>query len=75
MQGPGMSAAFSRKPTVQLCLERIYARLAIGGCMILDDYNGWRGCRKATDAFVAEKRDLVLEATKPNAVILRIEAQ
>lgn len=56
---------------VQLCLERIYPRLSTGGVMILDDYNAWRGCRKAADAFLADKRDLVVITTKPNAVILR----
>lgn len=56
---------------VRLCLERIYAQLPIGGFMILDDYNAYQGCRKATDAFLAENRDLVLVATTPNAVIRR----
>jgi asparagine synthase (glutamine-hydrolysing) len=59
---------------VLLCLERIYARLSVGGCMILDDYNAWRGCRKAADAFLADKPDLVLTATRPNAIILRVAA-
>ena len=59
---------------VRLCLERIYARLAVGGCMILDDYNDYRGCRKAADAFLAEKPDLVLVTPRPNALIRRIAA-
>ena len=57
---------------VQLCLERIYPHLSVGGVMILDDYNAWRGCRKAADAFLADKRDLKVVTTKPNAVILRV---
>lgn len=60
---------------VRLCLERIYAQLAVGGYMILDDYNAYRGCRKATDGFLAEKRDLVLLASAPNAIIRRTHAQ
>jgi O-methyltransferase len=60
---------------VRLCLERIYAHLAVGGCMILDDYNDFRGCRKAADGFLAEKPDLALVATAPNAIIRRIATQ
>ena len=60
---------------VRLCLERIHERLAVGGCMILDDYNDFRGCRKAADGFLAEKPDLELVATAPNAIIRRIAVQ
>lgn len=60
---------------VRLCLERIYAQLAVGGYMILDDYNAYQGCRKATDGFLAEKPDLVLVAGAPNAIIRRARAQ
>lgn len=35
------------------CLERIAPNLSIGGSKILDDYNDWGGCRKATDEFLA----------------------
>ena len=57
---------------VRLCLERIYEHLAVGGYMILDDYNDYRGCRAATDGFLAEKSDLVLVTTTPNALIRRV---
>lgn len=60
---------------VRLCLERIYQHLAVGGCMILDDYNDFRGCRKAADGFLAEKPDLVLVASAPNAIICRVRAE
>ena len=59
---------------VLLCLERIYAHLAVGGCMILDDYNDYRGCRTATDSFLKDKPDLRLIATAPNAVVMRVAA-
>jgi hypothetical protein len=38
---------------VLTCLERITPHLSIGACIILDDYNDWGGCRKATDEFLA----------------------
>lgn len=36
---------------VMTCLERITPRLVVGGSIILDDYQDWSGCRKATDKF------------------------
>lgn len=35
-------------------LEHLYPRLASGGVLIIDDYECWRGARKATDEFFAE---------------------
>jgi predicted O-methyltransferase YrrM len=37
---------------VLTCLERIFPRLVEGGSIILDDYNDWGGCRKATDEYL-----------------------
>ncbi|WP_309385001.1 TylF/MycF/NovP-related O-methyltransferase [Cerasicoccus frondis] len=37
---------------VMTCLERIYPKLVVGGCIILDDYMDWGGCRKATDEYL-----------------------
>lgn len=37
---------------VRTCLQRVWPRLSIGGCVILDDYHDWGGCRKATDEFL-----------------------
>lgn len=34
-------------------LEVLYPRLQSGGVLILDDYNYWRGCRKAVDEYFA----------------------
>lgn len=59
---------------VQFCLERIYERLAIGGFIVLDDYNDYVGCRKAVDAFLAEKPDMVLLGTRGNAALQRARA-
>jgi O-methyltransferase len=59
---------------VKLCLERIYPHLAVGGCMILDDYNDYQGCRKAVDEFLVGKADLVMVRSSPNALIRRLGA-
>jgi asparagine synthase (glutamine-hydrolysing) len=37
---------------VRTCLERVWPWLPVGGCVILDDYHDWGGCRKATDEFL-----------------------
>ena len=36
---------------VKICLERIVPKLVVGGSVILDDYNDWSGCKKATDEY------------------------
>lgn len=41
---------------VMTCLERIVPRLIPGGAIVLDDYNAWSGCRKATDEYFAGER-------------------
>ncbi|WP_348243103.1 TylF/MycF/NovP-related O-methyltransferase [Leptolyngbya sp. DQ-M1] len=33
--------------SVTLVLETFYPRLAIGGCVVLDDFGHWEGCREA----------------------------
>lgn len=38
---------------VLTCLQRITPHLSVGGSIILDDYNDWGGCRKATDYFLS----------------------
>jgi len=38
---------------VKTCLARVFPHLSVGGCLILDDYHDWGGCRKATDQFLA----------------------
>jgi hypothetical protein len=39
---------------VKVSLERIIPQLVVGGSVILDDYNDWSGCRKATDEYFEE---------------------
>ena len=38
---------------VKVSLERIFPFLSPGGCIVLDDYHDWGGCKKATDEFLA----------------------
>lgn len=42
---------------VMVCLERIVPHLSPGGAIIIDDYSDWSGCREATDAYFADKKD------------------
>jgi hypothetical protein len=42
--------------SVMTCLTRIVPALPIGGRLIIDDYDAWSGCRKAIDAYFADKR-------------------
>ncbi len=35
-------------------LEHLYDRLSPGGILIIDDYGGWEGSRKATEEFLAK---------------------
>jgi asparagine synthase (glutamine-hydrolysing) len=43
--------------SVLTCLERITPVLIPGGTLVIDDYEHWSGCRKAVDAYFADKRD------------------
>jgi SAM-dependent methyltransferase len=43
--------------SVMTCLERIAPVLVPGGVLVIDDYHRWSGCRKAVDAYFADKRD------------------
>jgi len=37
--------------STRVCLEHLYPKVSSGGVVILDDYNGWEGSRKATDEY------------------------
>jgi O-methyltransferase len=37
--------------STKICLEHLYPLVSPGGIIILDDYNCWEGCRKATDEY------------------------
>jgi O-methyltransferase len=51
---------------VRLCLERIFPVLSPGGYIVLDDYNTYGGCRKATDEFLQARTDVEIVSRKPN---------
>jgi hypothetical protein len=41
--------------STRICLEHLYDRVVPGGFIILDDYNGVEGCKRATDEFTAAR--------------------
>jgi hypothetical protein len=51
------------------CLERITPFLVPGGRMVLDDYFHWSGCRKAVDAYFANRPGYLLERRKKIHVV------
>jgi len=56
---------------VSFCLETIYPHLSPGGFIILDDYNDYGGCRRATDAFLERHADMELRSATSNAILYR----
>ncbi len=59
---------------VLTCLEQIFPNLVVGGSIILDDYNDWGGCRKATDAYLANfKGQYKLDDSAVSMKITRIK--
>jgi O-methyltransferase len=42
--------------STKICLEHLYPSLSPGGILILDDYNCWEGCRKATDEYRSQNQ-------------------
>jgi O-methyltransferase len=57
---------------VKLCLQRIVPKLSIGGYVVLDDYNDYGGCRRATDEFMESNRAFEILAHAPNFVFRRV---
>lgn len=41
--------------STKCCLENLWDQLSPGGRLIIDDYGGWQGCRKAVDEFFAAR--------------------
>lgn len=37
--------------STKVCFDHLYSRLSKGGIVLLDDYNCWEGCKKATDEY------------------------
>ena len=59
---------------VKECLAFAWRRLALGGFIVLDDYNDWKGCALATDEFLRENPGAILLRSQPHAVITRASA-
>lgn len=58
---------------VMTCLRRVFPKLVRGGCIILDDYQDWGGCRKATDEYLQEiAGQFALDDTAGSRKIARI---
>lgn len=71
---PEMTIAFAHVDCdwyepVMLCLDYIAPRLSPAGMIILDDYNDWPGCKKATDEFCARHPELEVKRTQPHCVL------
>jgi O-methyltransferase len=59
--------------SVVFCLEAARKYLREGGYIIVDDYNDYKGCKTAVDAFVSRHAaEFSLIADQPHAVIRRI---
>ncbi len=56
---------------VSFCLGAIHPHLAPGGFIVLDDYNDYGGCRRASDEFLARHADMELRSAATNAVLRR----
>lgn len=54
---------------VSYCLAFVWPRLSEGGYIVLDDYNEWSGCRKATDHFLKFRPEAKCLRFHPHAVI------
>ena len=57
--------------SVMICLQRIEPYLVKGGVLIIDDYYTWAGCRKAVDAYFANKKDEFEFCNKSRLHIIR----
>lgn len=58
---------------VKTCLERIYPKLIVGGAIVLDDYNVWGGCKKATDEYFSSvKGEYVMDDSAVSMKITKL---
>lgn len=61
----------------RICLEFFYPRMALGGIILLDEYNDppWPGCTKAVDEFMADKPERLAGITMDNHTKSHIRKQ
>lgn len=57
---------------VKTCLEQIWPNLVTNGCIILDDYYYWGGCKKATDEFFLNKTDYIMENNSGSMKVIKL---
>ena len=57
--------------SIMVCLRRIEPQLALGGLLVIDDYEAWSGCRKAVDEYFRDKRDRYEFVRKSRLHIIR----
>lgn len=55
---------------VRYCLAQVAGRLSPGGLVVIDDYHAWSGCRVATDEFLADNPDFVMD-DGPSVIVRR----
>ncbi len=58
---------------VKFCLSNVGERLSPGGAMILDDYHTFDGCRTATDEFLAQHPNFVVD-DGPNVMLRKLRS-
>jgi len=42
--------------STKVCLDYLYDNVVSGGFIIIDDYNAWKGCKKAVDEFLTNRK-------------------
>jgi O-methyltransferase len=61
--------------SVVFCLEVAKSHLRAGGYVLVDDYNDYKGCKAAVDAFLSRNIDgFLMTATQPHAIIRRVSS-
>jgi len=42
--------------STKCCLDNLYQNVVLGGYIVIDDYGYWKGCKRAIDEFLMEKK-------------------
>jgi O-methyltransferase len=56
---------------VKVCLESLYSLLPAGGTIVVDDYNHWEGCTRATDEFCLAHPEIAFTTYSSHATLVR----
>ena len=60
--------------SVYTCLTQLEPRLAVGGVLVIDDYEAWSGCRKAVDDYFETKKEGYRFDTKSRLHITKVKS-